>query len=252
MQSEFGNTLKHWRNTRRMSQLQLGLEANVSARHISFLESGRARPSSQMVVQLAQSMDVPLSSRNQMLAAAGFADRYKARALAEAEMAPVRAAMERMLVSHNPMPGFVLDRHWFIVSANQAFTDMIKMLGLSLEGSLLEALINLNNREELFDNWPEFGFYLSRRLQTESTYLGGDDVLNHAIAKLGEDPLIREFERPGTLPAIIPIRIRQGDMVLSFVSTIAQFGSTEDVALADLRIELMFPADALTTSLYPA
>lgn len=248
MHTNFGHQLKHWRGLRRMSQMELGLEANVSARHISFLESGRAQPSSQMVVQLAQTLDVPRGARNHLLSAAGFANKYQARALDGVDMAPVRDAMEQMIAAHDPMPGFVLDRHWNIVSGNQGFARIAAMFDLSKGGSLLDALLALSDPKLVFENWAEFGWYILNRLRTENAHLGGDPVLEKAIVALAADVDIAGFRHLGLMPAIIPTRILVGPQVLSFISTIAQFGSTEDIVLNDLRIELLFPADAETAA----
>ena len=252
MQTDFGKHLRQWRNTRRMSQLDLALTANVSARHISFLETGRARPSNQMVIQLANTLDIPRGSRNQMLSAAGFANLYRGRSVGDADLAQVRAALDRMITSHDPLPAFVLDRHWHVVSANQGFSGIAAQIDLGVGDSLLDTILNMNSPEQLVVNWPEFASHLHARLRTESAHLGGDLTLDQAADQLAARAEVAAFRHTGIMPAVIPTRLRQGDQVLTFFSTIAQIGSTEDIILADLRIEMLFPADDQTAALYGA
>lgn len=140
MDQVFGTLLKDWRILRRMSQLDLGLAANVSARHISFLETGRARPSRPMVVQLSDTLEVPRSARNTLLNAAGFSPAYQARDLTADDMAHVRAAIGWMLERHDPFPAFALDRHWLLLQANNSASMMFKNLGLETGDSLLSSL----------------------------------------------------------------------------------------------------------------
>lgn len=138
--TQFSDHLRHWRRTRRFSQLDLSLEANVSARHISFLETGRARPSREMITQLGEALTIPLSARNQMFAAMGFASRYEARDWDEAEMVPIRRAIDRTLDRHAPYPGIAIDRLWRLTRMNTPAQKMFGMLGMAEGGSLLELL----------------------------------------------------------------------------------------------------------------
>ncbi len=246
MAESFGVLLKDWRAQRRMSQLELGLAANVSARHISFLETGRARPSRPMVLALAETLEMPRAIRNVLLTAAGFAQAYTARSLEDEEMAYVRAAMDWTLERHAPFPGIAFDRYWRIVRMNTVSEVLLESMKLAEGDSLLEAFLSDGPFAESLENRDEIARHMVSRLRTESAHLGGDEVLDTAAARLaeafGEDPGVPE----GALPAIIPARYRTDGVVLSFFSTISQFGSTEDIALADLKIELMFPADDFT------
>ena len=246
MAEAFGALLKSWRHARRMSQLELGVAANVSARHISFLETGRARPSRPMVLALSETLNVPRAKRNRLLAAAGFANAYVARSLNDGDMAPVRAALDWMLERHDPYPAIALDRHWTLVSMNRCSAAMLAPMGLSEGDSLLEALIGGGPFADAIENRDELARHLAMRLQTESAFLGGDPILDRAAARLGETRALDDAGNPDAFPAVIAARYRLGDTVLSLFSTIAQFGSTEDIALADLKIELMFPADTAT------
>ena len=246
MSESFGVMLKNWRGQRRLSQLELGLAANVSARHISFLETGRARPSRTMVLALSETLEVPRTKRNALLNAAGFAQAYSARSLDAEEMTYVRAAMDWTLERHAPFPALAFDRHWHIVRANPVAAAMLDPMGLHQGDSLLDALLSDGPFIEALDNRDEVTRHLITRLKTEIAHLGGDDVLERAAAALSATLPDDGEPTPDALPAVIPARYRMDGVVLSLFSTISQFGSTEDITLADLKIEMMFPADAAT------
>jgi transcriptional regulator with XRE-family HTH domain len=245
MAHAFGPVLKEWRGRRRVSQLELSLAANVSARHIAFLETGRARPSRAMVMHLGEALDVPRAERNRMLDAAGFRPAFSARKLDGDGMEPVRRAIERVIERHDPYPAFVIERHWKIVTANQMGFTVLGAFGLETGGSMLEAMLEPGRAAALIENWPEVAAHMIARLRTESAYLGGDPVLDKAAAALARDPALTRAH-PADMPAVIPARYRLGGQVFSVFTTIAQFGTAEDIALADLRIELLFPADEAT------
>ncbi|MDJ0940549.1 MAG: helix-turn-helix transcriptional regulator [Woeseiaceae bacterium] len=246
MAESFGELLKNWRGQRRMSQLDLAFAADVSARHISFLETGRSQPSKAMVLKLSESLNVPRSTRNVLLTAAGFAQAYEARNLDEDEMAFVRAAMDWTLDRHNPYPAIAFDRHWQLVRMNDSAAAMLDAMHLGVGDSLLDAFLEGGSFAEALENREEIARHMVSRLRTESAHIGGDEVLDTAIerlaAMLGDD----EPAAGDSMPAIIPARYRSNGVLLSFFSTISQFGSTEDIALADIKIELMFPADDFT------
>lgn len=247
MEHAFGSLLKEWRSLRRMSQLELGIEAAVSARHISFLETGRARPSREMVLHLGEVLEVPRSDRNRLLEAAGFAAAYRARPLESGEMLAVRQAAEWMIGRHEPYPALMIDRHWRLVGANRAATQLLGGFGLAEGASFLDALLGDEMRAAI-ENWPEFGRHLLARLRSENAAAGGDAVFEGAIARLAADARVSSAP-PRPLPPFVPTRFRVGEMVLSFLSTLAHFSGAEDVLLADLRIELLFPADEVTKRL---
>ncbi len=246
MQNSFGTALKDWRSQRRLSQLDLGLNANVSARHISFLETGRAAPSRSMVMNLCETLDVPRSARNTLLSAAGFSPAYRRRNLDETDMAHVSAAVEWMLERHDPYPALALDRHWTIARTNRTAGILLGAAGLAVGDSLLEAMTDTSRMAAVLDNWPEVAQHTIERLRTESTHLGGDHVLDDAADTLSRQLGPALPEPGGVLPAVIPARYRANGMVLSLFSTLAQFGTAEDIALAELKIEMMFPADDAT------
>lgn len=246
MQNRFGEELKEWRNQRRISQLELGLSANVSARHISFLETGRAKPSQSMVRQLCETLEIPRSARNTILTAAGFAPTYLSRDLDEANMAHVRDAVNWTLERHDPYPAFALDKHWLIVKANKAAGFLLEGAGLVEGDSLLDIIIDKTRLAAILENWQEVMHHMYIRLRTESAHFGGDPVLDAAIAKLTKALDNKLPEASDIHPAVIPAKYKAGDLILTFFSTIAQFGSAEDIALSELKIEMMFPANDLT------
>lgn len=246
MTTQFGGLLREWRETRKVSQLDLGLSANVSARHISFLETGRSRPSRAMVLNLGEVLEVPRGSRNAMLHAAGFAPSYRARQHDEAEMAPINSALEWMLEKHMPYPAFVLDRHWNIVRANAMATMMLSQMGLAADANLIEALLDETSLPSIIENWQEVARHLAQRLRAESSHLGGDACLEQMAARLSAQAGAGSPDIGSGTQAIIPTRYRLGEATLSFFSTMSRFSTAEDIALADWKIEHLFPADEAT------
>ncbi|MBF9057667.1 helix-turn-helix domain-containing protein [Rhodobacterales bacterium HKCCSP123] len=239
--TRFADTLRFWRQARRLSQLGLALEAGVSARHISFLETGRARPSAEMIGRLGAAMALPLDARNQMLTRAGFAAAYASRDWNDAEMEPIRQAVGRMLASHAPFPGLAVDADWTVLGLNPAAAALFGQLGLSEGGSFLDLMVS-DALPVLVENWPEVAHHTATRLRLESAARGGVPRLDAAAAHLARTPPPR-----GTSTGpVVPVNLRLGDTRLSLFSTLAQFGTPEDLLLEDLRIELFFPMDEAT------
>ena len=242
--TQFPQTLKTWRRTRRLSQLDLALEAQVSARHISFLETGRARPSREMIARLGDTLSLPLSVRNQMLTQAGFAMRYAGSSWDDAQMKPVRAALDHMLDNHWPYPAFAVDRLWNVVRINAPATQLFGPLGIQVGASLIDLVLS-EQMPDMVENWPEVAHHSAQRLRTESAAQGGVQRLDEAAEQLSKVPLAAPLSRGPVMPAIY----RAGGLRLSLFSTIAQFGTPEDLTLDDLKIEMFFPADAETKAL---
>lgn len=245
MQGAFGNLLKDWRARRRLSQFDLALAAEVSARHISFLETGRARPSRGMVLQLSQVMDVPRADRNALLNAAGFAPAYAVRDRTSPDLTLVSAAMSWTLERHDPYPAIAVDRHWRLLQLNRCASILLGSLGLGAGDSLLDAFVQAGPFRAALDNWQAIAHQMIVRLRTESAHLGGDPLLDQAIGALAA-ATGAETGAGGQFPAVVAVEFRTAAGVLSLFSTIAQFSSAEDIALADMKIELMFPADEAT------
>jgi transcriptional regulator with XRE-family HTH domain len=231
--------LKEWRKRRRLSQLDLAVEAEVSARHISFLETGRSRPSPDMILHLSEVMNLPVETRNQMMRAEGFAPRFAATPIDDAAMSPIRDAVEWTLQQHAPYPGMVLDRLWTVVMLNNGAQRLFKPLGIS-EGQSLLDLLTSPLMPELVENWPEVAHHTMLRLRAESANAGGIPALDAAARRLSQQGHARSGAVIG--PTISTI-YRFGGQRLSLFGTIAQFSTVTDVTLDDMKIELFFPAD---------
>lgn len=248
---DFGRHLKDWRARRRISQLQLALVAEVSARHIAFLETGRAKPSRSMILRLGEALEMPRTERNRMLDAAGFRPAYVARAPDSAAMAPIRQAIAHMISRHAPYPAFVFDRHWRVLDANATGRSMLSLFGLQPGDSFIDFLLHPGRGEAMVENWGEVAAHLLSRFRLESTHLGGDAVLDQAAQCLAQDPaMTAQQPQPADMPPVVPIRFRLGETVYPMFSAITQFGTAEDIALADTKIELFFPADETSERLF--
>lgn len=241
----FPETLKTWRKAKRFSQLALAVEADVSSRHISFLETGRARPSREMIGRLGDAMQLPLTVRNQMLTLAGFAARYPGRTWDDEEMAPIRAAVDYTLEKHAPYPALAIDRLWSVVRMNRPATMLFGQLGLVEGDSLLDLMLS-DALPDMIENWQQVARHVAQRLRTESAAQGGVRQLDEAADQLGQVPL---QDQSAPLP-VVPTILRAGPLQLSMFSTIAQFGTPEDLALDNLKIELYFPADEETKATF--
>lgn len=239
----FAKNLKSWRGARRFSQLELANRANVSARHLAFLETGRANPSRDMIARLGDALDLPLAARNELLINAGFAALYPSRHWDAEDMAPVRAAMDYMLDRHAPYPAFALDRHWKILKMNPPAERLFSVLGAQ-PGTCLIDLMRQAQTQDSIENWPDVAHHLAQRLRTESAANGHIPAFEAAALEFASLPLPKRS--PGS--PVVPLIIRVGQTRFSLFSTIAQFGTPEDLTLDDLKIELFFPADAATES----
>ena len=245
--TQFAQTLKTWRKARRYSQLELAGEADVSSRHLSFLETGRAKPSREMIEKLGDALSLPLAARNQLLTHAGYAAHYAQRSWDAEEMAPIRAAVDYTLTQHAPFPAFAVDRHWVILQMNGPAERLFAMIGAQVGASLIDVMLQ-EHVQAMIENWPDVAAHAAHRLRTESAGRGGDGVLDAAAEAFVQGPApVRPRYEP-----VVPTIYRAGDMRLSLFSTIAQFGTPEDLTLDDLKIELFFPSDAETDALLRA
>lgn len=242
--TQFGNHLREWRNVRRMSQLDLALEADVSARHISFLETGRSDPSRPMIIHLSDILNIPRERRNDLLEAAGFAAMYQRSPLDSTQMRRLQSAMHTLIENHNPYPAIVKDQLWTIVEMNSIAKALFGMAGLNKGDNMLEFMAQPGVCAQSIENWGEVGHHVLTRIRNESRVLGGVDELDAAIDILSQDPDIAAHSPETPLPPIISTIYRAGDLRLPLFSTYAQFGGAEDLSLTELNIELMFPADA--------
>lgn len=248
-----GQLLREWRMRRRRSQLDLALDADVSARHLSFLETGRARPSREMLLRLAEELAVPLRDRNELLLAAGFAPRFEERPLDDPSLRAARAAVDLVLAGHEPFPALAVDRHWNLVAFNRSVMPLlagvsqellqppVNVLRLSLHpGGLAPAIVNA----------AEWRTHLLARLRRQVD-LTRDATLVELLRELGSyTPTSGTSAEPHEAPlgteVFVPLRLRTPAGVLSFISTTTVFGTAIEVTLSELVIEAFFPADEWT------
>jgi transcriptional regulator with XRE-family HTH domain len=258
--SAFPQLLRTWRHKRRMSQLELALSSGVSQRHVSFLESGRANPSRSMILQLSETLEVPLRDRNEWLTAAGFAPVFKTRDLDSPQMSQVMAAIHMMLKAHEPFPALALDRAWNICRTNTAFDTMIALFGPKIWArvgattpNLMQLLFHPNGLQPFITNWPVVGPLLWQRAKREAQTLAGRDMLAilDTLTPL-QDPHVLWADADTALMPILPISLQIGDLQASMFGIIATFGTAQDVTAEELRIETLFPADAHTEQLFRA
>ncbi|MEO6496090.1 MAG: helix-turn-helix transcriptional regulator [Solirubrobacteraceae bacterium] len=241
-----GPLLRDWRVRRRMSQMDLALEAGVSTRHVSFVETGRSRPSAAMVLQLAEQLEVPLRDRDALLLAAGYAPAHGARDLDAPEMAPVREAVALVLEGHEPYPAAVVDRGWDLVAGNSG----IALLTAGVAPHLLEPPVNVlrvslhpEGLAPRIINLREWREHLLHRLGRQVA-LTADEQARALLHELDGYPVPGEAGAPAPHnDIVVPLRLRDG---LSFFSTVATFGTAVDITVSELSIESFFPADAAT------
>jgi transcriptional regulator with XRE-family HTH domain len=253
--ASIGDQLRMWRQRRHLSQLELACEADISARHVSFLETGRSMPSREMLLRLAERLAIPLRERNPLLLSAGFAPVYSERKLEDPALNQAKKAIELVLGGHEPYPALCVDRHWSLVAANSA----LHLLLPGVAPRLLEPPINVLRlalhpegvapRVENFGEWRSH--LLSRlRHQIDAT---ADPMLVELLAELEAYPVSGPVHHEGQVEdyagVLVPLRLRTEQGVLSFFSTTTVFGTPLDITLAELAIESMFPADAQTAEL---
>jgi transcriptional regulator with XRE-family HTH domain len=249
-----GELLRQWRERRRLSQLALALEAEISTRHLSFLETGRSQPSREMILRLAEPLDVPLRERNQLLVAAGYAPVYPETALEAPPMAAVRAAVRQVLTAHEPYPAVVVDRAWTLVDANASavlLTADVAPALLAPPANVLRASLHPHGLAPRIINLGEWRAHLFGRLRRQIA-LTADAGLAHLYDELRAYPCDQpepEIEMPGPGDIVVPLRVRHGDGELAFLSTIATFGTPLDITVAELAIEAFYPADPATAAI---
>ena len=245
-----GSLLREWRERRRLTQFELALQSDVSARHLSFVETGRSRPSADMVIHLAEQLDVPLRDRNNLLLAAGFAPAYAERDLDAPEMGPVRDAIEQVLRGHEPYPALVVDRHWGLVAANQALARLTEGVAAHLlepPANVLRLSLHPDGMAPRILNLRQWRAHLLDRLERDAVASG-----DQALTTLRDELMSYPDGPPGPPydPAFgdiaVPLQLKLGDSQLAFISTKTTFGTAVDVTVAELSIESFFPADAAT------
>jgi transcriptional regulator with XRE-family HTH domain len=252
--SSVGSLLKHWRAVRRVSQLDLALQAHVSQRHLSFVETGRAQPGRQLLVHLGEVLDLPLRDRNALLQAGGYAPRYPETAWDDPAVAPARRAVEFLLDQHQPYPAVVLDRRWNLVTANRAAGALLASIAdpAALEasgGNVMRLLVHPEGLRRAIVNWDEVAAELVERVRTEAAGYPDDAGLQELAAELLDEigPLP---DRPPDAPleVLVPMHFRVAGRDVRTVSMLATLGSALDVTLSELVVELFHPADAASAA----
>ena len=248
-----GELLRSWRRRRSLSQLELALEADVSSRHVSFVETGRAQPSREMVVRLSEHLEIPLRERNGLLLAAGYAPLYAERSLDEPEMSAVQQALDRFLRAHEPYPAVVLDRHYSLVSANDALRVLIEGVAPDLfepPANALRVTLHPQGMAPQILNLKEWSAHLMHRLRRQAA-LTADPELDRLYDELAAYPgvcLEAPAETDSGHAILLPLRVRAAERELAFFSTVSTFGTAVDITLDELMIEAFYPANAATAS----
>jgi transcriptional regulator with XRE-family HTH domain len=252
LQQPVGELLRQWREHRRLSQLELALQAKVSARHLSFVETSRSRPSRELVLNLAEQLEIPLRERNHLLLAAGFAPVYAETALDSPELLLVRRTIRQVLCGHEPYPAVVVDRGWNVLDRNTStavFTAQAAPELLIPPTNVLRVSLHPLGLAPRIVNLGEWRAHLLGRLRRQ-IQLTADPGLAELYEELAGYPCDQpEPEPPGAGAVVVPLRVRDGDRVLSFFSTVATFGTPLDVTVAELVIESFYPADPETAAL---
>jgi transcriptional regulator with XRE-family HTH domain len=253
---EVGELLRDWRRQRRLSQFELALAASVSSRHLSFVETGRSRPSADMVLRLAEHLDVPLRERNQLLLAAGHAPLYTQRDLDAPALGPVREAIDQLLRGHEPYPALVVDGHWGLVAANTVLQRLIGGVAdhlLQPPVNVLRLSLHPDGLAPRIANLEQWRRLLLERLAREAL-ASGDPALRTLYEELSAYPTGGHSSDPEPTCAdiAVPLRLQHDGIELALIATQTAFGTATDVTVAELSIESFFPADSQTAEVLQA
>jgi transcriptional regulator with XRE-family HTH domain len=251
-----GRLLRQWRAQRGLSQLDLAVDAGISARHLSFVETGRARPSREMVLLLSRTLDMPLRDRNALLVAAGFAPVYRQTDLAAPAMTQARRALDLILRQQEPYPALVLDRHWDVLAVNDGagrlqahFLDPAAVAALGPPNAM-RLVFHPHGFRPWIVNWEATAASMIQWLHRDALGGGGDDRLRALLDELLAYPDVpgqwRRLDLDVSTAPFLPIELRRGDVTLRYFTTLTSLGTPHDITLQEVRIESFFPADADT------
>jgi transcriptional regulator with XRE-family HTH domain len=247
-----GPSLRAWRTRRRVSQLELATRAGTTQRHVSFIESGRSAPGRSLIIRLAESLEVPIRERNELLLAAGFAPAYPQRDLDDPQLAAVRTALDRVLRGHLPYPAVVVDRHGDLVSANAGFDAITRGIDprlLVAPVSVPRVLLHPGGLAPRIVNLDEWAWHIIDRVQAESVRNPSDRLRRLGEELVGLAPPRPRRLGPHHLGFAVPLHLRTGDpdgRELRLITTLTHFGTATDVTIAELRLEAFLPADETT------
>lgn len=251
-----GSLLRKWRERRRLSQLDLAVEAEISTRHLSFLETGRSQPSREMVLRLAEQLEVPLRERNTLLIAAGYAPAFPERPLADPALQAARKAVDLVLAGHEPYPAIAIDRHWTLIAFNNAVTPLMAVDDPSLlqpPVNVLRLSLHPGGLAPRIANLAEWRSHLLTRLRRQIE-ISADPVLEELLNELSAYPAPAEDVDAGNgageeyAGVVVPFRLVTEQGIQSFFSTTTIFGTPVDITLSELALEAFFPADAATAN----
>ncbi|HWR16265.1 MAG TPA: helix-turn-helix transcriptional regulator [Terriglobales bacterium] len=256
--SRFGQLLRQWRASRRMSQLDLSLEAEISSRHLSYLEAGKAQPSREMLIRLADALAIPLRERNALFLAAGYAPMYRETGLTAPEMQLARQAVDFILKQQEPYPAIVLDRHWNLLQVNEGAKKLLGFLigGAPKDPNVVRQIFSEEMLRPFIANWEEVAADMVQRLHQQVDWDPTDKGSQQLLAEVMKYPDVkeqwgkRELEMPSS--PMLTFVFRKGDVDLKFFSTWTTFGAPHDVTLEEIRIESSFPADEDTARRWKA
>ena len=246
----FGRLLRQWRTTRHLSQLALATDAGISTRHLSFLETGRAQPSREMVQLLAGMLDVPLGERNALLVSAGYAPAYGERHLGAPELEPVRSAIQFILRQQEPFPALVLDGEWNVVMRNAASHRIFELFrGPADHVNVMRTVFDPNGLRPFIANWPCIAECMMQSLHREVAATGNEAIVrlrNELLAYPGVPSRWAAPDALSSFPPLVNMELRKGDLSMAFFSMITTLATPRDIVLQRLKIECFFPADAST------
>jgi transcriptional regulator with XRE-family HTH domain len=252
----FGSRLRWWRERRGLSQLELANAAEVSQRHVSFLENGRTKPSRDMALRLVTALDLPLRQQNAFLLAAGYAPMWRETEISAPELAVVNRALDHMLTQQEPYPAFVVDRWWNLLRANSGAEHLVELLtGTKLSGpvNLADALISPAALRPLIANWSDVALYFLRGVQADAIADGTSEtaaLLRRLLSYSGVPALAQAPSAADRQAPVLNIHFAKGEISLRMFTTIATLGAPLDVTLQEIRVECFFPADPETAKAF--
>jgi transcriptional regulator with XRE-family HTH domain len=254
--TNFGVLLRRWRTVRRVSQLELALDAEISTRHLSCVETGRAQPSREMVLRLAEALQVPLRERNALLLAAGYAPIYHHTPLDTQEFEAARRAIQFFMAQHEPCPVLMMDRYWNTLEMNagaKRFFDLFPTCASLRPHNGVRLVFHPEGLRPFVENWETVAARILRRVHREAVANPADETMKCLLDDLLSSPNVpsrwRMLEFDGEVPPFLTINYRWKNSILRFFSAVTTFGTALDISLQELRIESFFPADEETRSL---
>lgn len=248
MSSDFGGIIKTWRDIRRFSQLSLSAETGMSSRHISFLETGRSKPSRGSVLTLARALDIPKPIINEALLAAGLAPEFPSHDFSDLNLQPLMDAIGMILENHAPLPAIVIDGGWQIVGGNVPAMKLMEVLPFNGSMCVVDALLNDDPNDPIFLNWDVIAAWSLTRLQVETSRIGDTTELMEVYRRLAKDPRCADLQMTSfsAREPYLTMKARIHGQVLSFFTMLAEFTTAQDVIMSERRVELFFPADEVT------